>query len=62
MAQSYSEQTQTLLDRAQCAIDRSIQLRNERGAYLAAAKRKALEVELRTYRLRAAGFSVALDK
>jgi len=49
-----SEETQELLDRAQRAIDRSIQLRAERAAHLKEAQQKFFEVELRQYRFRAA--------
>jgi hypothetical protein len=58
--QPYSKETQELLDRAQTAINRSIHIRNEHAAYLEAAKRKAFEVELGIYRLRAAGLSSLL--
>ena len=61
-SQPHSIQTQELLDRAQSAIDRSIQIRNQHATYLEAAKRKAFDIELQMYRLRVEGFSTAFKR
>jgi hypothetical protein len=60
--QPYSQETQELLDRAQSAIDRSIDIRNDHAIFLEVAKRKAFDIELQMYRVRVEGLTVALKK
>lgn len=62
MGLPFSDETLDLLDRAQRAIDRAIELRNERAGCLERARRSNLSIELHIYRARAASLSKPLTK
>jgi hypothetical protein len=60
--QQFSKQTQELLTRADRAIDRSVQLREQRRKYLARAEQRLFQLELSLYRRRARELGAKAEK